>query len=138
MNYDLEFEEDIHKEFIYNKPEYQFRKLVNGYISLEKAKQRLSKDEFYVLVIYQDGEELPKEYVPISKDLDNEQDHFATVNDELIFDVLINPGIQKITKASKPSDSFAAYFKNPNSEIFLVSDLLEEQLSAYQDEKRTI
>ena len=43
------------------------RKMVDGKISLNNAIARLSKNEYYTFVTYQEGDILPKEYIPYEK-----------------------------------------------------------------------
>ena len=58
MDYDKIFEGDINRNFFYTN--YPGNKLMAGKISLKNAIERLSKNEYYVLVSYSEGETLPE------------------------------------------------------------------------------
>lgn len=62
-NYDETFKSDSKRKFFYS--DYVGPKLVNGKVNLKNAKEREELDEYYVLVTYQEDEELPKAYRPL-------------------------------------------------------------------------
>ena len=97
MDYDRIFENDLEREFFYT--DYPGAKMVVGKISLENAVARLSKNEFYILVTYNEGEILPEQYVAMSELKSNDGTLFATINPNRRFHYICkNNGIQMISR----------------------------------------
>ena len=126
-DYDRIFNEDVDKEFFYNKPGYTGTKLVVGKISLENALHRLNKNEYYTLVTYDEGMELPSEYVPIDEEIRGDL-LLATFDPKLqMQNVCQNGGIQM---ASKLRDD--EYLLGPGPDTFVVSKAVKEQVEEYK------
>lgn len=128
-NYDKIFEKDINRNFFYNAPEYRGNKLVEGSINLTNAIERLKKNEYYTLVTYIAGEELPKEYVSLNESLEN-GDLLATVNPNIhLQNICKNGGIQTISELSN-----GEYLLGPGPNTFNLSELVEKQIDEYNAE----
>ena len=125
-NYDKVFDVDVNTDFFYNAPGYYGTKLVVGVISLKNAIERLKKNEYYTLVKYNDGDELPSEYVPLNVDGIN----LATVNPKLhMHNICRNNGIQMISKLSDD-----VYLLGPGPDKFSLSFVVNEQVKEYLKE----
>ena len=126
MDYDKIFEKDIDREFFYTN--YPGNKLVVGKISLKNAIERLKKSEYYVLVSYENGEELPIQYRPIP-DLENEDGVlFATINSDVrVTEICRNGGIQRISRLGRPNDENPNYLLGPGPETISLNEMIMEQ-----------
>lgn len=95
-----------------------------GFIDLDLAKIRLEKGEYYTLVTYKNGQELPECY----KNLDalDEETLLATVKpSQRITGISLNGDIQSATKVN--SDEFdASYVLGPGPNTVQLSSLVEE------------
>lgn len=131
MDYDKIYEIDINQNYFYTN--YPGNKLMVGKISLNYAIERLKKNEYYTLVAYTEGEELPKEYIPL-KNLTNDNGIlFATVNPNINFwDICRNGGIQRISQLARktPSDS-PRYLLGPGPDIVSLEDIIAEQYNKH-------
>ena len=100
----------------------------------------MSKGEYYVLLEYQEHEELPVGYVPIDKALlqtmgFEEEKNFAVADPNFRFSAISqNGGIQLISKLPSQQND-ARYLLGPGPYEVLLSDLVAEQLQSYKDEK---
>ena len=83
MDYDNIFKEDLNTKFFYT--DRPGNKMVVGKISLENAKARLDKNEYYILVTYHEGETLPEQYIPLEMLRSNDGTLFATLNPNIRF-----------------------------------------------------
>ena len=130
-NYDKIFENDINKDFYFNAPGYDGRKLMVGTINLSNAVERLKKDEYYTIVTYIDGETLPEEYVSLNERLDN-GDLLATANPKKYLQYICKDSgsIQTISQLSN-SD----YLLGPGPDTFNLSELVEKQVAELKAEK---
>lgn len=125
------------------KPFYDFQNsrkiLINGYNRLNNAMFRKTKGEYYILVRYQEGEVLPKEYVPINDEIleyfgFDKQERFATINPEICFTTLINDSrIKRITRLDGLDDKNVQYIIGKGPEVISTLDLIYEQLEKYKD-----
>ena len=136
MNYNEIFEDNVLKDFYYNADNYPKKILVDGFIDLDKAKKRLEKGEYYILVLYQNGEELPKEYIPVPNQMGNiemESDKkFATVNpDEVLNAYCVDNSIQRITNLQN-SIAGARYLLGAGPEEISLPYLLQNQIDSYK------
>lgn len=113
--------------------------LINGYNLLNNAMLRQTKGEYYILVKYQEGETLPKEYVPIDDEIleyfgFDKQERFATVNPEIYFTTLINDSrIKRITRLDGLDDKNVQYLIGKGPEVISTLDLIYEQLEKYKE-----
>ncbi len=115
MDYDKIFERNIDADFFYTN--YQGNKLMEGRISLENAIARLSKNEHYVLVTYTQGQELPKEYIPLPTLQSDDETLFATVNPDLRFWYICqNGGIQMISRLPNLPSGSPNYLLGPGND----------------------
>lgn len=138
MNYDKIFEGDIERKFFYT--DYRGPKLVVGYISLEKAIQRLSKEEYYVLVHYREGEELPIEYRPLPEYRDEDGTLFATVDPDFrphffFHYICQNGGIQMISRLMDLEPGNPNYLLGPGPGEISLGNLINEQMVKYNVQK---
>ena len=137
MNYNELFNEDINREFIYNKEGYPKKLLVNGYLDLDKAIKRLDKGEYYVLVSYHEGEKLPECYLPLSNELIDfelpEGTSLAIFNaNEMVYAFCNNSSIQLISKLPN-SVRGAKYMLGSGPDEIYLEDLVLEQLQNYKE-----
>ena len=132
MNYNKLFEEDIDKNFFYNAEGYPKKILINGFIDLDKALKRLEKGEYYVLVAYQNVEELPDCYVPLSLEqqvIEVPDIKFATINpNENLLAFCENNYIQLISRMPDTLRGVRYMLGE-----FYLNDLIAEQLENYQN-----
>ena len=130
-NYDKIFENDINKDFYFNAPGYDGKKLIVGSINLSNAVERLKKDEYYTIVTYVDGEILPEEYVSLNERLDN-GDLLATAKPKKYLQYICKDSgsIQAISQLSN-SD----YLLGPGPDTFNLSELVEKQVAELKAEK---
>lgn len=134
-DYDKVFENDVERDFFYNAPGYRGNKLVVGVIGLENAIERLKKDEYYLLVKYNEGDILPKEYIE-NAGAGKDGTLFASVNPKVyLTDICKDGGIQRISSLDKEE-----YLLGPGPDTFSMSDLIKESINQYdqQCEKENI
>ncbi len=137
MNYNELLEEDINKDFFYNREGYPKLLLINGYISLDKAVKRAEKGEYYVLVEYPVGTELPASYLPVKDDkIDFELPDgisLASFNPKTrVFALCENGGVQLISRLPYLGGE-ARYLRGSGPEQVFLEDLMEEQLQSYKE-----
>ena len=134
-DYDEIFERDINSKFFYT--DYPGRKMMVGRISLNNAIARLSKDEYYTLVTYCEGETLPQEYIPLNGLESQDGTLFATLNPDIRGINYIcrgNDSIQGIsridfidrTKPIKPK-----YLLGPGPETITLEEIIMEEYNEY-------
>ena len=134
MDYDKIFEQDIERKFFYT--DYPGKKIVAGKISLENAIARLSKDEYYTLVTYCEGDMLPEQYLPLSNLASDDGTLFATLNpNERFFDMCRNGGIQRITRMNDLSSGSPNYLLGPGPDTVSLEELVMEQYNKYMASK---
>ena len=126
MDYDKIFENDIDRSFFYT--DYPGKKLVAGKISLDNALARLSKNEHYVLVTYQVGDELPEDYVPLPSLKSEDGTLFATVNSNTLFwNLCKDGGIQRVSRMPLDQDGSPNYLLGPGPATVTLDNLITEQ-----------
>ena len=137
MDYDRIFEIDLDRKFFYT--DYPGKKMMVGRISLKNAIARLSKNEYYTLVTYTEGEELPEQYIPLSGFTSDDGTLFATINPNTRFsDICRNGGIQRISRLFDLSPGNPNYLLGPGPDTVSLSDLVMEQYNKYNQEKTQI
>lgn len=131
MNYDEIFEQNIEQEFFYTG--YPGKKIVDGKISLNNAVARFSKEEYYTLVTYKEGDTLPEEYIPLSGLESNCGTLFATLNPNVHYMNYIcrNGGIQSISRLSDLESGNPRYLLGPGPDTVTLKDLVMEQYDTY-------
>ena len=126
MDYDRIFEQNIDMKFFYT--DYPGKKIVDGRISLENAIARLSKDEYYTLVTYCEGDVLPEQYLPISTLTSDDGTLFATLNpDTFFYDICRNGGIQRISRMNDLSSGSPNYLLGPGPNTISLEEMVMEQ-----------
>lgn len=136
MNYDNIFDEDIEKKFFYT--DYPGNKLMVGRINLRNAISRLSKDEYYALVTYNAGEELPNEYMSLDKLASDDGTLFATVNSNVnLSHICKNGGIQMISKLPNAKNGSPVYLLGPGPDKITLESIIMEQYNMYSKTKDT-
>ena len=141
MDYDKIFEKDIEKNLFYSKE--SGKKLMVGRISLSNAIARLSKDEYYTLVTYYEGDILPKEYIPLKNLKSEDGTLFATLNPNTryLYNICRNGGIQSISRLPDLISGSPRYLLGPGSippkesDVVQLEDLIMEQYNAYINSK---
>ena len=130
MDYDKIFEGNIDKKFFYT--DYPGNKMVVGKISLKNALERLSKNEYYVLVTYGNGENLPKQYIPLRGLTSDDETLFATFNPGIRFnDICQNGGIQVVSRLVDLPSGSANYLLGPGPETVSQEELIMEQYNKF-------
>ena len=130
-NYDIVFKNDPNKELLYSPQDYSGNKLMVGYISLSNAISRLEKGEFYTVVTYIDGEQLPKEYISLNDRLDNGC-LVATVNPEIRLDYICDE-VGSIQEISKMQDSEC--LRGPGNETFNLMELAKKNVTELKQQE---
>ena len=133
MNYNKLFDENPDTEFFYNAPGYRGNKMVVGMVSLKNAIARLDKDEFYTLVTYKEGQELPKQYKNVL--LDSQDDTlFASYNpDEVrVSYICEDGGIQTVSRLAD-NEKGANYLLGPGPDEVSLNDLVIREYNKYLD-----
>lgn len=134
MDYDKVFENNLDRDFFYTN--YPGNKMVVGKISLKNAKARLNKNEYYVLVTYNEGEDLPEQYIPLSELKSDDGTLFATVNpDNNFFDICENGSIQRISRLPDLSSGSPNYLLGPGPNKVALVDLVMKQYEQYNESK---
>ena len=110
-----------------------------GKINLNNAIARLSKDEYYTLVTYQEGEELPKQYIPLSGLSSEDGTLFATFNPDVryLHNICVNGGIQMISRLPDSITGSPRYLLGPGPEIVSLEDLIMEQYNEYMKQQES-
>ena len=135
MDYNSFFEKDINQDFSYTN--YPGNKLIVGRLSLEKAKARMSKNEYYVLVTYKAGEVLPPEYILLNE-YSKEDTLFATVNPSIHFNYMcVKSGARVISNSVDEGTTNPKYFINFGPVSVSLIDLVKEQYSKYMSTSMT-
>lgn len=136
MDYDRIFEQNIDMKFFYT--DYPGKKIVDGRISLENAIARLSKDEYYTLVTYCEGDVLPEQYLPISTLTSDDGTLFATLNpDTFFYDICRNGGIQRISRMNDLSSGSPNYLLGPGPNTISLEEMVMEQYGKYKESKES-
>lgn len=136
MDYDRIFEQNIDMKFFYT--DYPGKKIVDGRISLENAIARLSKDEYYTLVTYCEGDVLPEQYLPISTLTSDDGTLFATLNpDTFFYDICRNGGIQRISRMNDLSSGSPNYLLGPGPNTISLEEMVIEQYGKYKESKES-
>ena len=135
MDYDKIFERDINTDFFYSN--YSGRKMVVGKINLNNAIARLSKNEFYTLVTYNEGEVLPEQYIPLNNLTSDDGTLFATLNPNIryINYICMNGGIQQISVLPQLNSGGPRYLLGPGPDIVTLEELIMSQYNKYMEEK---
>ena len=131
MDYDKLFELDIERNFFYT--DYPGRKMIDGKISLNNAIARLSKNEYYTFVTYQEGDALPKEYIPLNGLESNDGTLFATLNPDIRYvnNICRNGEIQQISRLPDLEPGNPRYLLGPGPDILTLQDMIMIQYEAY-------
>ena len=133
MNFDNVFKDDITRKFFFT--DYPGNKLMVGRISLEYAMERLKKQEYYTLITYKEGEELPSEYVPLASYKSEDGTLFATVNPNiLITNICNNGGIQRISRIDRPGSVNPEYLLGPGPDTITTLDLVDQEYKEYLEQ----
>ena len=137
MNYNEIFNADVNMEFFYNKAGYPKKLLVNGYLDLDKALKRLDKGEYYVLVSYHKGEDLPDCYLTLPNELlDFELPDglaLAIFNANVPVTAFCKGfSIQLITRLPNSLNG-AVYLLGPGPDKVCLEDIVSEQLQNYKE-----
>lgn len=136
MDYDKIFEENIDMKFFYT--DYPGKKIVDGKISLENAIARLSKNEYYTLVTYCEGDALPEQYLPIPALTSDDGTLFATLNpDTLFYDICRNGGIQRISRMNDLSSGSPNYLLGPGPDTISLEEMIMKQYGEYMQSKES-
>lgn len=134
MDYDKIFEIDLNRKFFYT--DYPGNKMVVGKISLKNAIARLGKHEYYTFVTYNEHEELPEQYIPLSEFKSDDGTLFATVNPNIPFDdICINGGIQRISRLIDLDSGSPNYLLGPGPGTVSLLDLVIKQYDEYNKSK---
>ena len=129
-DYDKVFENDIERKFFFT--DYPGDKMMVGKISLDNAKARMGKNEYYTFVTYTYGEELPERYVPLEGLQSNDGTLFATLNpDYHIWNICRDGGIQRISRLTDLSNGSPNYLLGPGPNEIALFDIILEQYQAY-------
>ena len=125
MDYDVIFNENIDRNFFFSS--YPGNKLMVGKISLENAIARMAKNEYYVLVTYKDGQQLPIQYVPYKELESSDGSMYATISPSIRISSLVrNNGIQLVSRLGAPTDKIR-YLLGPGPDQVYLDDLIAEQ-----------
>ena len=135
MDYDKIFEQDIDRNFFYTN--YPGKKLMAGKISLENAKARLSKNEYYAFVTYTENEILPQQYLPLSNLASDDGTLFATINRDVryISHLCNNGGIQMISRLPDIEPGNPRYLLGPGPDKISLKDIILKEYEEYQKSK---
>ena len=135
-NYDKIFKKDAKEKFFYS--DYVGAKLVDGKINLEYANARKELNEYYALVSYREGEDLPKEYRPLTRLTSEDGELFATINLENaphMHYICRGCGIQMISRLNDAAPGNPRYLLGPGPDIVELLDLVMEQYDRYMKDK---
>ena len=135
MDYDKIFEEDLNRNFFYT--DYPGKKIMDGKISLENAKARLNQDEYYILVTYNEGDVLPKEYISLASLNSEDGTLFATPSQDINFYYMCdeNGGIQRISRLHDLDSGSPNYLLGPGPDEIALEDLVMKQYEYYENRK---
>lgn len=113
--------------------------MVVGKINLRNAIARLSKDEYYILVTYNEGEQLPEQYIPLNELTSDDDTLFATVNPNNRFNYICkNSSIQMISRLPDLSSGSPNYLLRPGPDEVSLEDLVIEQYNEYNKSQTQI
>ena len=136
MDYDKIFEGNIDMKFDFN--DFPGNKLIVGKISLGNAIARMSKNEYYTLVAYNEGDSLPKEYEPYNSLDIVDGVMFATINPDLRIDYICrNYGTTMVSRLGSPKDP-VRYLLGPGTDEVYLDDLVKEQYDAFYGNKMSM
>ncbi|MBQ2910545.1 MAG: hypothetical protein IJE53_07025 [Bacilli bacterium] len=125
-DFDKLFEGDIDRKFFYT--DYPGDKMMVGKISLDNAKARMSKNEYYTLVTYTYGEELPERYVPLEGLQSDDGTLFATLNpNHHIWNICRDGGIQRISRLPDLENGSPNYLLGPGPDTVALYDMIMDQ-----------
>lgn len=138
MDYNELFEKKPNAKFFYS--DYPGTKLVVGSVNLENAINRMHNfSEYYTLVTYNDGEELPKQYVPCVGLETIEGVKFATINEDprvvRVSNICQNGGIQLVSRFDMGNER-PKYLLGPGPETVELDDLIIEQYQLWLQKNR--
>lgn len=132
INYDKLFAANPDKKRFYS--DYPGAKLVTGTIGCKNARARAEQGEYYVLVTYHEGEELPNHYKPLPSLTSEDGTMFATVapdrNCSLDY-ICINGGIQMISDLTFEGNTDRTFLRGPGPDKLLLSDLIMIQYTGH-------
>lgn len=133
IDYDEVFSDDLGKKFFYTN--YPGNKMMEGKISLKNAIARSYVGEYYTLVTYREGDELPKQYTPLNGLTSEDGTLFATVNPNVTrMDYICrNGGIQMISRLSDETKGNPRYLLGPGPGEITLGDIVSKQYEAYQN-----
>lgn len=138
-NYDETFKSDSKRKFFYS--DYRGSKLVNGKVNVENAKERKKLDEYYVLVTYHEGEELPEGYRTLIALTGEDGELFATINPENaphMHYICRDGGIQMISRLPDAAPGNSRYLLGPGPDEVELLELVMEQHDGYMKEKDSV
>ncbi len=126
-DFDKILEEDNQRNFFFNAPGYEGKKIMVGKIGVKNAEARLEKEEYYTLVTYQNGEQLPEGYMPLDESVGEEL--LATIDPRMHMSyVSVDGGIQKVSKLSDDE-----YLLGPGPDQISLSSIVRNQIKEYQE-----
>ncbi len=137
-NYDKIFQKDSKHKFFYS--DYRGSKLIDGKVNLANAKERKELDEYYALVSYKEGEELPKEYRQLTGLASEDGELFATINlqETPRMDYICRDGgIQLISRLNDAALGNSRYLLGPGDDTVELLDLVMEQYDGYIKDKNS-
>ena len=131
MDYDKIFDIDIDKNFFYSN--FPGKKMVDGKISLKNAIARLNKGEYYTFVTYNEGDILPKEYVPLNGYESEYGTLFATLNPNITYidNICRNGGIQLISRLNDLEPGNVRYLLGPGPATISLNSMVKAQYENY-------
>lgn len=130
MDYNRIFENNLDRNFFFSN--YDGNKIMVGRISLGNAIARLSKNEFYVLVSYKEGENLPEQYIPLNSLTSDDGTLFATLNPNVrCWNICRDGGIQRISRLTDLESGSPNYLLGPGPETVSLEDLIMEEYNDY-------
>ena len=128
-DFDKIFEGDIERKFFFT--DYPGDKMMVGKISLNNAKARMSKNEYYTLVTYTYGEELPERYMPLPGLESADGTLFATLNpNHHIWNICRDGGIQRISRLPDLENGSPNYLLGPGPNTIALYDMIMDQYAA--------
>ena len=130
MDYDRVYKEDPNRKSMFSDENgFYGQKLMVGKISLQNAMIRIGHNELYVLVTYNEGEQLPKEYRPVETLKSDDGTLFATINTQNTkrINFICRNGIQMVTQLRTDDEFDPKFLLGPGPETVLLSELIEEQ-----------
>lgn len=123
MNFNDIFKDNPSREILFNKSNYPKGILMCGFIDLDLAKVRLEKGEYYTLVTYKNGQELPDCYRSLDA-LDDETLLASVKPSQYISGINLNGSIQMVTQLNFDEHD-ACYLLGPGPNTVQLLDLIE-------------